>query len=187
MLNCVNSMKKTLVALALLAGAHVAGAAVDKTSDEIKEGVADVVKRYANAVACPGVRVRPADVLTLVPYKRGERQQARYAVLWTGDPGCVAGPGDEATYIAIATISGGRFVVDPKLSSPIVQFESPVRFVRRVVDYTEDTLILQGNIYGPQDPHNKPSIPVRFTLQLDDNGNWKMVEKRVLPIGTAGG
>jgi len=182
-------MKQILVALALLGAAHLTavGAPSDRTSDEIKEGVADVVKRYANAVACPGVRVRPADVLTLVPFKRGERQPSRFAVLWTGDPGCVAGPGDEATYIAIATISGGRFVVDPKLSSPLVQFESPVRFVRRVVDYTEDTLILQGNIYGPQDAHNKPSIPVRFTLQLDDNGNWKMVEKLVLPVGTVGG
>lgn len=180
-------MKKVLLALVFGACAQAAVAAVDKTSDDIKEGVADVVKRYANAIACPGVRVRPADVLTLVPYKRGERQQARYAVLWTGDPGCIAGPGDEATYIAIATISGGRFVVDPKLSSPLVQFESPVRFVRRVVEYTEDTLVLQGNIYGPQDAHNKPSIPVRFTLQLDDSGHWKMVEKRVLPIGTAGG
>jgi hypothetical protein len=159
-------MKRFLVAFAFITLGPAAGAAVDRTSDEIKEGISDVVKRYANAVSCPGVRVRPADVLTLVPYKRGERQQARYAVLWTGDPGCVAGP---------------------KLSSPLVQFESPVRFVRRVVDYTEDTLILQGNIYGPQDAHNKPSIPVRFTLQLDDNGNWKMVEKRVLPIGTAGG
>lgn len=180
-------MKKALFASALLMLASAAGAAVDKTSDDIKEGIADVVKRYANAVACPGVRVRPADVLTLVPYKRGERQQARYAVLWTGDPGCVAGPGDEATYIAIATISGGRFVVDPRLSSPMVSFESPVRFVRRVVDYTEDSLILQGNIYGPQDPHDKPSIPVRFTLQVDEQGNWKMVEKRVLPLGTVGG
>jgi hypothetical protein len=180
-------MKKALLASALLMLASAAGAAADKTSDDIKEGIADVVKRYANAVACPGVRVRPADVLTLVPYKRGERQQARYAVLWTGDPGCVAGPGDEATYIAIATISGGRFVVDPRLSSPMVSFESPVRFVRRVVDYTEDSLILQGNIYGPQDPHDKPSIPVRFTLQVDEQGNWKMVEKRVLPLGTVGG
>jgi len=180
-------MKRALAAFLFLAAAHTAGAAVDKTSDDIKEGVADVVKRYANAVACPGVRVRPADVLTLVPYKRGERQQSKYAVLWTGDPGCVAGPGDEATYIAIATISGGRFVVDPRQSSPLVQFESPVRFVRRVVDYSEDTLILQGNIYGPQDAHNKPSIPVRFTLQADENGNWKMVEKRVLPLGTVGG
>jgi len=180
-------MKRALAAFLFLAAAHTAGAAVDKTSDDIKEGVADVVKRYANAVACPGVRVRPADVLTLVPYKRGERQQSKYAVLWTGDPGCVAGPGDEATYIAIATISGGRFVVDPRQSSPLVQFESPVRFVRRVVDYSEDTLILQGNIYGPQDAHNNPSIPVRFTLQADENGNWKMVEKRVLPLGTVGG
>lgn len=180
-------MQKAFTAIVLLAAMQSAGAAVDKTSDDIKEGVADVVKRYANAVACPGVRVRPADVLTLVPYKRGERQQSKYAVLWTGDPGCVAGPGDEATYIAIATISGGRFVVDPRQSSPLVQFESPVRFVRRVVDYSEDTLILQGNIYGPQDTHNNPSIPVRFTLQVDDNGNWKMVEKRVLPLGTVGG
>ena len=179
-------MTKTILALLLISSVQVSVAA-DKSSEEVKEGVADVVKRYANAVACPGVKVRAADVLTLTPYKRGDRTQPKFAVLWTGDPGCIAGPGDEATYIAIATISGGRFVVDPRQSSPLVQFESPVRFVRRVVDYTEDTLILQGYIYGPQDPHNKPSIPVRFTLQVDDNGNWKMVEKRALPLGTVGG
>jgi hypothetical protein len=179
-------MKIALVALALVTAVQGAAAA-ERSSDEVKEGVADVVKRYANAIACPGVKIRPDDVLTLVPYKRGDRTQAKFAVLWTGDPGCIAGPGDEATYIAIATISGGRFVVDPRQSSPLVQFESPVRFVRRVVDYTDDTLILQGNIYGPQDAHNKPTIPVRFTLQVDDNGNWKMVEKRVLPLGTVGG
>lgn len=181
-------MKRAFAAFAFLslAPCALAIAAVDKTSDDIKEGIADVVKRYANAVACPGVRVRPADVLTLVPYKRGENK-GRYAVLWSGDPGCIAGPGDEATYIAIATISGGRFVVDPRLSSPLVQFESPVRFVRRVVDYSQDSLTLQGNIYGPQDAHNKPSIPVRFTVQVDETGNWKLMEKRVLPLGTVGG
>jgi hypothetical protein len=46
---------------------------------------------------------------------------------------------------------------------------------------------LQGNVYGPQDARGNPTIPVRFTVKLDDKGNWKMTDKRVLPLGTVGG
>ncbi len=182
-------MKITAAALLFLflASAPVAQAAPDRSNDEIKRGIADVVRRYANAIACPGVKVRPEDVLALVPSEDDDRRLSKYAVLWTGDLGCFGGPGIEASHIAIATISSGKYIVDPRLSSPIVQFDSPVRYIKRVVSYTEDTLTLQGNVSGPQDVRGVPSVPVRFVLKVDEKGNWKMFEKRVLPIGTAGG
>lgn len=179
-------MKIPAVALLCLALSSVAQAA-DRSNDEIKRGIADAVRRYANAIACPGVKVRPEDVLALVPSEDDDRRLSRYAVLWTGDVGCFGGAGIEASQIAIATISSGKYIVDPRLSSPVIEFESPVRFVKRVVSYTDDTLTLQGNVLGPQDNARHPSVPVRFVLKADDKGNWKLLEKRVLPIGTAGG
>ena len=162
-------------------------AAPERSNDEIKRGVADAVRRYANAISCPNVKVRADDVLALTPFEDDYRRTSRYAVLWTGDLGCHGGAGMEASHVAIATINNGKYVVDPKKSSPVVEFEAPVRVVKRVVSYTDDTLTLQGNVHGPQDHQNKPSVPVRFTLRMDEKGNWKMVEKRVLPLGTVGG
>ncbi|MFL6660200.1 MAG: hypothetical protein ACJ8GW_19095 [Massilia sp.] len=179
-------MKLPAAALLLLALSSVAHAA-DRSNDEIKRGIADAVRRYANAIACPGVKVRPEDVLALVPSEDDDRRLSKYAVLWTGDIGCFGGTGIEASQIAIATISTGKYIVDPRLSSPVVEFESPVRFVKRVVSYTADTLTLQGNVYGPQDTRANPSVPVRFVLKVDEKGNWKLLDKRVLPLGTVGG
>ena len=180
-------MKRTFAALLCLILSAAAQGAPERSIDDIKRGIADAVRRYANAIACPGVKVRSEDVLTLVPHEEDDRRISRYAVLWTGDLGCFGGPDITSTYLAIATVNSGKYVVDPRLSSPISEFEAPVRIVRRVVSYTDDTLTLQGNIHGPQDPRDKPSIPVRFTLKVDDKGNWKLTEKRILPVGTAGG
>lgn len=180
-------MKRTIAAGLCLLLSATAQSASDRSTDEIKRGIADAVRRYANAIACPGIRVRTDDVLTLVPHEDDDRRISRYAVLWTGDLGCFGGADISSTYLAIATVNSGKYVVDPRLSSPIAEFEAPVRVVRRVVSYTEDTLTLQGNVHSPQDPRDKPSIPVRFTLKVDEKGNWKLTDKRVLPVGTAGG
>ncbi|QYF95383.1 hypothetical protein KY495_09640 [Massilia sp. PAMC28688] len=158
----------------------------EKSPEEIKRGIVDAVRRYANAISCPGVKVRTDDALALIPVEDDERMLPKYVVLWSGDLGCFGGAGIEATHLAVATISSGKYIVDPRLSSPVVTFESPVRFVKRVVSYTPDSMTLQGNVFGPQDRRD-PSIPVRFTVKVDDKGNWIMTDKRVLPLGTAGG
>lgn len=173
-----------LVIVMLLPGAC---AAAEKSHEEIKRGIVDAVRRYGNAISCPGVKVRAEDVLTLEPGEADDRRLSRYAVLWTGDLGCFGGAGIEATHLAIATVSGGKYVVDPRLSSPVVEFESPVRFVKRVVSYNEQSMTLQGNVYAPQDKAGYPTIPVRFTVKADEKGNWKLTDKRLLPLGTVGG
>ena len=119
---------------------------------------------------------------SLVPYKTmDDRMDAKYAVLWVGDIGCAGGSGTEGTNLSIVTIStGDSYVVDPLQSSPVIQFESPVRFVERIVGNTRDSLILEGMEYGPKDPNCCPSIKVRFTLRVDEKGNWKLVEKKTM-------
>lgn len=180
-------MKIAVFAFACITLSTAAQAAPERSNEEIKRGVADVVRRYANTIACPGVRVRPADVLALTPYEDDYRRLSKYAVIWTGDLGCNGGDDVASSYLTIATINNGKYVVDPRMSSPVVDVELPVRIVRRVVSYTDDTLTLQGNVHGPQDRPSNPSVPVRFTLKMDEKGNWKMIDKRVLPLGTVGG
>jgi len=146
-------------------------------------GVASAVERYANAIACKGVKVKPADVLMLTAgYPAAPL--ARYAVLWVGDMRCDGGAGSEKTHLAIATSSGGQYVVQPELSSPVVAFESPVRLVSRIVSHSANNLVLEGRELGPGDPDTMPSVPVRFILRLDGKGDWKMVDK-VFLNGTA--
>ncbi len=185
--NAHHPMKIAAALLACLAMSPYAGAATEKSPEEIKRGIVDAVRRYGNAISCPGVKVRTEDVLTLEPGEEDDRRLSKYAVLWTGDLGCFGGAGIEATHLAIATVSSGKYIVDPRLSSPVVEFDSPVRYVKRVVSYNETSMTLQGNVYGPQDKAGNPTIPVRFTVKLDEKGNWKLTDKRILPLGTVGG
>ena len=160
-----------LLALAISAGVHAAPA-----PEEVRTGVAAVAERYANAIGCGAITIRPADVHVL-DVGRIDSHLPKYAALWNGDLECYGGSGSEATHLVVATLNTGRYVVQPRLSSPVVTFELPVRFVTRVVSATGDTLVLEGKEYAPTDPRSNPSVPVRFTLRADQNGNWKLVDK----------
>jgi hypothetical protein len=150
---------------------------------EIARQVARSAAAYANAISCPDVRVEPAQVAELVPYRtREDREDAQYAVVWSGDIGCAGGTGTSGANVALVLVrSGDSYVVDPLRSSPAIEFESPVRYVERMVGHTRDSLTLEGKEYGPNDPNCCPSVRVRFTLRVDGKGNWKLVEKKALP------
>lgn len=150
---------------------------------EITKQIIKSVTNYANAISCPGVIVEPKQIAALVPYKNiDDRMDAKYAVLWVGDIGCAGGSGTAGTNVSIVTIStGDSYVVNPLQSSPAIQFESPVRSIERLVGNTSDSLILEGKEFGPNDPNCCPSIKVRFTLRVDEKGNWKLVEKKTMP------
>jgi hypothetical protein len=150
---------------------------------EITKQIINSVTGYANAISCSGVKIDPKQIAALVPYKTlDDRFDAKYAVLWTGDIGCSGGSGSEATHLSIVTIgSGDSYVVDPFQSSPVIQFDTPIRDVERIVGNTKDSLILEGMEYGPKDSNCCPSIKVRFTLRVDEKGNWKLAEKKTMP------
>jgi hypothetical protein len=177
-------MKISSIMLTCLATSSVASAA-PRSADEIKAGISNAVERYASSISCSGIKVQPKDVLTLGSDKDDE-SLPKYAVLWSGDLGCFGGSGTEATHLAIATVNTGQYVVQPGLSSPVVAFESPVRFVTRVVRTNADTLVLEGREYAPTDPQSSPSIPVRFALRVNAKGDWRLVDKvRIEPDGGA--
>lgn len=176
------TVKIAAAALLLLATSSAAFAQPEPTATA-RTGVAGAVERYANAIACSGVKVRPADVLMLTAgYPAAP--MARYAVLWVGDMTCY-GSGTEKTHIAIATQNSGQYLVQPELSSPVVAFESPVKLVRRVVSHSAKNLVLEGMEYGPGDPQTAPSVPVRFILRLDSKGDWKLADKVFLKNGAS--
>ena len=176
-------MKKIAVALTCAAFMSALHAQSGPPVQEITKQVIRSVSGYANAISCPGVKIDAKQIAALVPYKTiDDRMDARYAVLWPGDIGCAGGSGTEGTHLSIVTVStGDSYVVDPLQSSPAIQFESPVRFVDRIVGNTRDSLILEGKDYGPKDPNCCPSILVRFTVRVDEKGNWKVTEKKVMP------
>ena len=177
-------MKKIVVALGCATFMSSSFAQSAPPVQEITKQIINSVAGYANAISCPGVKVEPKQIAALVPYKTlDDRMDAKYAVLWAGDIGCAGGSGTEGTNLSIVTIStGDSYVVDPLLSSPVIQFECPVRFVERIVGNTRDSLILEGKEHGPKDANCCPSILVRFTLRADEKGNWKLVEKKVIPV-----
>jgi len=169
-----------------IAGFCVVPLALAQNAPPIQEITKQIIKSaqgYANAISCPDVVISPKEIAALTPYKTlDDRMEAKYAVLWSGDIGCAGGSGTSGTHVSIITVSiGDSFVVDPRLSSPIIQFETPVRTISRIVGNTRDTLILEGKEYADNDANCCPSITVRFTLRVDEKGNWKLVEKKVLP------
>jgi len=177
-------MKKNVFFVAAFCFATGALAQDAPSVQDISKAVVRASSQYANAVSCETEKIGPKQIAGLRPYKSfDDRMDAVYAVLWSGDIGCAGGSGTSGTNISIVTIGAGdSYVVDPTRSSPVVQFESPVRYVERIVGNTPDTLILEGKDYGPKDPNCCPSVPVRFTLKVDGKGNWKLVEKKVMPV-----
>ncbi len=169
-------MKTVLALLAALAISRGAAAAPMSDAD-IRKGVTDAVLRYVGSIACSPAALRPEAVLTLEPLDQSGPSLPKYALLWSGDLGCWGGAGSERTHLAIATFNTGRFVVRPELSSPVIAFESPARFVARVVSNSADSLVLEGMEYGPGDARCCASIPVRFSLRVDAGGNWKLTDK----------
>jgi hypothetical protein len=176
-------MKKIVVALGCTTFMLSSFAQSAPPVQEVTKQIINSVTGYANAISCPGVKIDPKQIAALVPYKTfDDRPDAKYAVLWAGDIGCAGGSGTEGTNLSIVTIStGDSYVVDPLQSSPAIQFESPVRYVERIVGNTKDSLILEGMEYGPKDSNCCPSIKVRFTLRVDEKGNWKLAEKKTMP------
>lgn len=150
---------------------------------EITRQVIKAATSYSVAIACEEGKIGAKDIAALVPYKTlDDRPAATYAVLWSGDISCAGGSGTNGTHVSIVMIGAGdSYFVDPLQSSPVIQFESPVRFVSRIVGNTRDSMILEGLEFGPKDANCCPSIPVRFTLKVDEKGNWKLVDKKVMP------
>lgn len=172
-------MKTFLLALGLTAIASASPAESDyPTAQEINVQVIKAAKSYASATACE-VPVKDSEYLVapLVPYKNfSDKFKARYAVLWDGDLGCTGGNVSHSTQISIVGAGvRGRFIVDPLQSSPVVQFAHPGGSIRRIFSHTSDALVLEGRDYGPEDRVCCPTVPVRITMQVDFEGNWKAI------------
>jgi len=130
---------------------------------------------YAQSVACDTRPIHPRDVVALVPYLRDDPGAlARYAVLWVGDLGCSGGSHSTVTNLSIVQSGIAQtFQVDPRQSSPVIQFVSPVRIIDRVVSHSEHALEVEGYALQSTDASCCPSKRIRFKLTEDFNGNWR--------------
>jgi uncharacterized membrane protein len=174
---------KFLAAL-ILAGAGIGSAWSQAVLSEgqIARDVVKAATAYADAISCEHSKISVKSIAALVPYKADSAWAVKYAVVWSGDIGCDGGTGSINS--AISIVKGGMgssFRVDPLRSSPSIKHEIPVRRVERLVAHTADSLTIEGKAYGPGDGNCCPSVNVRVTLKVDAKGNWKMVERKVIP------
>jgi hypothetical protein len=173
LITAVLTVAATLPALAQATG----------TAEPLAPRVLQAAQLYVKAIACAGP-LSPSMVVTLVPAGSLDmRWDARYAVIWGGDLGCQGGSGTHGSHIAMVVLRAGDSVlVDPIQSSPAVRFPIPVRYVERVVSNTADTLTMEGMAYSDKDPNCCPSLPTRFTMRVDEKGDWRLVSRtRVAP------
>lgn len=174
----------TAALVATILVAQTQTAAADPTVDEITKAVSEAVDHYTAAVACERGPTQPKDIAALTAYnvENALVPEGLWAVLWHGDIGCQGGSGTSTQNIALVRLRiDNTFLVDPAMSSPQVHFEAPVKFVDRLVGNTADTLVLEGMEVGGQDAQCCPSVRKRFTMKMDDRGNWKTIRQRVVP------
>lgn len=187
------SIKATLFAIVFWVVGHAAQGATQSPAEAVPPArpadiprIVQAVDGYANTIACETLSIAPGDVIVLSPGTPAEHHEdARFAVLWTGDIGCAGGSVTSSTHIAIVAVGGrgSAYLVDPLQSSPVIHFQSPVRVVERIVETTRNTLVLEGMELDDRDANCCPSLPVRFTLLADEAGHWRLVAQQALPPG----
>ena len=178
-------MKKIIVTLACATFMLGSFAQNAPSVQEVTKQVINSATNYAKAISCNTSKIDSKDIAALVPYKTfDDRENAKYAVLWSGAIGCSGGGlggGAASTNLAIVRIGAGdSYVVDPFESSPAIKFEPPIRSAG-LVGNTKDSLIFEGMEHASEDPNCCPSIKVRSTLRVDKKGDWKLVEKKAMP------
>jgi hypothetical protein len=174
---------RLLALVGLAVGVQAQAADGDPTIEQITKAVSESVDHYTASIACERGPTQPKDIAALLPYKlAGDRDdEALWAVLWHGDIGCRGGSGTSTQSIALVRLHiADTFLVDPAMSSPQVRFDVPVKYVDHLVGNTGDTLVLEGMDYGDHDAQCCPSVRKRFTMKMDEQGNWKTLRQRVI-------
>ncbi|MCM1129293.1 MAG: hypothetical protein NC211_06110 [Alistipes senegalensis] len=181
-------MKKCL--LCIMACLGVIANSLAQESDKvpsaqtITKAVIRAAQSYADSLGCAG-SIEPSAIAALVPWKKDTlRENAKYAAIWYGDIGCQGGSGTTTANIAIVNIgSGNTFYVDPARSSPQISFETANSRigVSRILGNTKNTLTLEGFDYAENDAMCCPSIRKQFTVRSDSQGNWHIIQEKILP------
>lgn len=179
-------MKKTLGSLCLtLALSPTSFAATNLSIGEITASIIDAVDYYASSIACNEIGVTPGNIAALTPLKSlelNDQEAAQYAVWWMGDIGCAGGTATTSAHIAIVKVgAASTFYVDPAKSSPVIDFDTPNGTITKLVGNTKNSLVFDGADYRDTDPRCCPSIATRFTLQVNHKGDWKLIDKKILP------
>lgn len=177
-------MKKTLAA-AILSGlfATAATASTVPSEADIKRQALAVAYKHAESIACVDPEYVNQEFMTLVPWADlYDRELAEYAVIWNGDIGCAGGSGTTGVHLSIVKVGAGNtFYVDPHKSSPVTEFEfySSTGY-DAVVANTGDVIVIDGRDYAENDGRCCPSLKVRYTLKRNEEGHWKLFNKKAL-------
>ena len=181
-------MKKIQISAYLFAALSISTSnlyAQDMAAPPIKaqtKAILTAVKHYSAAIACSDVAPDANNIAAMTPYKSFDnREDAKFAVIWHGDIGCLGGSGTSSARIAVVKVGAGdSFYVSPSESSPQVEEGLP-RTVEKVVGATADSITVDVRDYGDKDANCCPSLRKRLTLKQSAKGNWAVVSTKQLP------
>jgi hypothetical protein len=183
----VNIVQKLILIASLSISTSIYGQPSDidtvPTVSKITKEVLRVANNYASAVSCIDSPAEANDILALHPYKKREDAlDAKFLVFWHGDIGCDGGSGTHTDNVALVRMgSFDSYYVDPTRSSPRIDLEFNTRFLERLVGNTENTIVVDAMEFAKGDSNNFPSLLFRYTLRVDAKGNWKLLDKKLLP------
>lgn len=165
----------TTLLLPILAQASDAATPPDMTPVQIRQAAMQTAKAYADAISCGGTEIKAEFVLPLRPWvDRYLAEEAEYLVIWNGDIGCAGGSGTWSDNIVSVQVgAGGTFYVEPRYSSPVIDFDSGMRIIEQVSLLPGGLLRVQGLSHGEDDANNFPSQKVSATLQRLTDGGWR--------------
>ncbi|QJD58412.1 hypothetical protein HG264_05560 [Pseudomonas sp. gcc21] len=176
----MNKLNALLIAGLLFPAISFASDPKPPSEAEIQAAAIAVTKNYANAVACTEDEYGIWSFLTLQPWTDYyAREDAEFAVIWSGDVGCAGGSGTVGVNLAIVKVGAGNsYYVDARDSSPPAEFEFYSRSFESVVANTSDVIVLEAFEHGRDDANCCPSLRVRYTLKRDENRDWKLHQRQ---------
>lgn len=135
-----------------------------------ERSVANVVKKYSEAIACQIQEVQyQKNQYKSVKVLQGDKELGGlgdiYVVYWEGDVGCAGGNGTVTPNFTVVEQNGFSSV------PPVVvtYYKFPELDLVRITGFTgkNEQLLISGVTYGPNDQQGYPAKKVSYTLKLD--------------------
>ena len=143
----------------------------------------EVANSYAKGVSCVEDPVTPKTIFALKPVNLDASDDSltylggEYLAFWHGSVYC--GNGNKSNEFHHAFIRGGDmgFYVDPAWSAPVKDFPKK-DFIEKFVGNSKNTIVIDGFAFQENDGNCCPSLKYRYTFQIDDQGNWREIQKK---------
>jgi len=143
---------------------------LDEEEDEVNKKVLEVAAAYALSIGS-------AWAFNIIPLST-EKYSKHFLVIWEGDIGHNHGSGTVTSAMCEVFESHlGAMYVEP---SDSVFFETGLRYVDSIIDYSENNLKILGYNYDDNDPLCCPSLKYENILRLSSSNEWEIISEKFI-------